>query len=609
MPIIRKLPDLLVNKIAAGEVIERPASIVKELLENALDAGASKIRLTVEDGGRKLIRVSDNGCGISAEDLHLAVTPHATSKIVCEEDLFRIVTMGFRGEALASIGAVSHLQIISKPHDSIEGSRIYVAGEKIQSHGASGSPAGTTVEVRDLFFNVPARRKFLRSANTEFGHIQEQLARIALPNPQVEFELISGTRTHKHLPVCEDMSQRIRDFYGDEISDELLTVGRSERGLDIKGFVAKPAVNRTSGKWQYIFLNGRFIRDRFIQHAIKEAYRGLLEHSRYPVAFLELQLEPDQVDINVHPTKIEVRWQDSNKVYSQVLSTLRETLLHHDLTPALSTKREVPQLTTEQRLQEREKIANFFKQATPSFPTGGAPVGLSPQTSVTMKDLALSFQAGHSAEPTAGPAPQAQPGSSPPAPEPLSAPSAIQLHRTYLVTETEEGMLVIDQHALHERIIYEQLKQRITTGSLESQRLLIPDTVQTTPEQVAVLESNQELLQKVGVEISVYGNDTVAVQSFPALLNISVIQDFMKDLADHLIEKGNHPHTEVLIHSILDMMACKAAIKAGDTLSPEEIRSLIDQKHLVEKNSNCPHGRPTTLKLSLSDLQRQFKRT
>ena len=326
MASIHQLPDLLVNKIAAGEVIERPASVVKELMENALDAGATRLVLEIEDGGKKLIRLTDDGHGIGADQLRLAVMPHATSKLACEDDLFHIHTMGFRGEALASIGSVSHLRITSRTADSLEGGEIYVAGEKIQSQGAIGCAVGTSVEVRDLFFNVPARRKFLRTASPELGHIHEQMTRLALPHPGCSFELISGGRTLKQLQPAGDTRQRIGELFDEQLAQSLLEIDRDERGLRISGYIAKPAENRTNSKTQYVFLNGRYIHDRFIQHALREAYRGLMEPTRYPVLFLSIGIDPGEVDVNVHPTKIEVRWQDSNRLYSQVLSAVRDTL-------------------------------------------------------------------------------------------------------------------------------------------------------------------------------------------------------------------------------------------------------------------------------------------
>ena len=604
MATIRQLSDLLVNKIAAGEVIERPASVVKELLENALDAGATRISLTIEDGGRKLIRVSDNGSGIAPDELELAVRPHATSKIAVEQDLYRIDTMGFRGEALASMGAVAHLKVRTRPEHTIDGAEIYVAGEKIQSQSAAGCPSGTTVEVRDLFFNVPARRKFLRGANTEFGHVQEQLARVALPNPHVAFDFNSSTRTVKQLPGCGDMRDRIASFYGEELLDDLISIRREERGLSILGFAANPSQNRASGKWQYVFLNGRYIRDRYVQHAIKEAYRGLIEPHRFPVVFLALTIDPQRVDVNVHPTKIEVRWQDSNTVHSQVLSALRDTFLQRDLTPALSASRAASAVSPQDRFEERRRIAEFFKQSPPDQTAAGGSPGHpepnKPLPSVSMSELALKFQA--------DPQRALQRAVTSSGSEPISAP-VIQLHRTYLVTEVEDGILIIDQHALHERILYEQLKQRIASGALESQRLLIAETIELTPDQVALLQSHENLLRQLGIDFTLYSETTVAIQSFPSILNTSAISEFTRDLIDHLGEKGNKPHTEVLIHDLLDMMACKAAVKAGDRLGVEEMQRLIERRHMVEKGSNCPHGRPTTLQFRLADLERQFKRT
>ncbi len=599
---IQKLPDLLVNKIAAGEVIERPASVVKELVENALDAGATRIQLTIEDGGRKLIQVADNGHGIPADQLRLAVTPHATSKIVREDDLYCIHTLGFRGEALASIGAVSHLILTSRSHDVLEGGQIHVAGEAIQAEQSVGCPVGTTVEVRDLFFNVPARRKFLKSSQTESGHIQEQLTRLALPKPEVEFVYRTPHKVILQLPAGETRLQRIGRFFGEETLSDLISIQREERGLGIDGYIAKPSQNRAGTQWQYLFLNGRYIRDRFIGHAVREAYRGLMEPSRSPIVFLFLTIDPSSVDVNVHPTKIEVRWQDSNVIYSQVLSALRDALLQHDLTPSLSTHRSAPALSPEQQTEERRRIAEFFKQASPppigpsSF-SGEGPSAVRP-SSVRFSDLAQMF---HAEERSVTPAPSSAPS--------VDQARAIQLHRTYLVTETQDGLVIIDQHALHERILYEQLRRKMTTGSLESQRLLLPETVTLPLRQLSAVEAHQDLLQKLGIEITRYGPETIAVQSFPALLPSSIVTDFMRDLADRLIEKESAVHSEALLEEVLAMAACKAAVKAGDPLSAEEIQSLLQQREFVEKSSNCPHGRPTALRFTLSDLERQFKRT
>ncbi len=625
---IRVLPDLLVKKIAAGEVVERPASVVKELLENAIDAGATRVSITIEEGGKRLIRVTDNGCGMSPEELGLAVTPHATSKIVVEGDLYSIATMGFRGEALASISSVSRLRVASRRPDSIEGHEIRVAAEQLESAQAAGCPIGTTVEVRDLFFNVPARRKFLRTNSTEVGHINEQLSRIALAHPEIDFQLTNNGRVTQNLPSCDTSVERIAKFYGPELASALMRVERSERGVDLKAFLAPPAQSRATAQWQYTFINGRYVRDRYIQHAIKEAYRGLMEPNRHGVVFLFITIDPRDVDVNVHPTKIEVRFADPNLIHSQVLSALRETFQRADLTPTLRTDRAGHAVNAADQDRIRHDMAAAMKATTPiqqgaaagstSSPVAGGrsyalPPGESPTSSKDPVEMWRSLY---------GPA---QPQSEPQAPargvaaDPQSPAScspsigarspAIQVHNLYLVAEADDGIVIVDQHALHERIIYEQLRRRMTEGSLQSQRLLLPETLNVTPQQAALLETNAELLGQLGIEVTPFGTDSVAVQGFPALLKDTDVVSFMHDLLDHLAQQEVETKPDVVIDSILSMMACKAAVKAGDPLTREEIDALFAQREVIEKSSSCPHGRPTMLRLTRADLDRQFHRT
>ncbi len=655
MPAIRVLPDLLVNKIAAGEVVERPASVVKELLENAIDAGAKHVAVTIEDGGKQLIRVDDDGCGMSANDLRLAIAPHATSKLGQEEDLYRIGTLGFRGEALASIGAVSRLRIISRLHDCDEAAEIRVSGDQIESFTAAGAPPGTSVEIRDLFFNVPARRKFLRANATEVGHVNDQFFRIALAHADIGFELTNNNRVTQRLSAGQDRLERIESLMSVELAEQLIHIEREEQGLYIEGFAAPPAHTKPTAAGQFVFINGRFIRDRILNYAIREAYRGLMEHNRYPVVFLFLEIDPSQVDVNVHPTKIEVRWQDTNLVRSQVLSALRETFLRSDLTPDLLPSGGSGAINAAERDEIRRTIAEQMKTAfTSSQPTGSTsvpghldsrPTGSSRQKIDPGPGSGiLSERGGHSIPGQAAPdlwrsLYGASSGISPlPPSNPIETDDAspdflaigrlkggedspeqamaqgdqrpsIQLHNTYLVTETSDGFMIIDQHALHERILYEQFRRRITEGPLESQRLLLPETLTVSPSEQARLDENRELLAKLGIEINAFGQDAVAIQSFPVILANADIRGFVRDLIDKLVVTDDQAHPEVLIHEVLDMMACKAAVKAGDPLTPEEIEALIAQRDSVEKSSNCPHGRPTTLQLGLRDLERQFKRT
>ncbi len=619
---IQILPDLLVNKIAAGEVIERPASIVKELVENALDAGSNNITVTIEDGGKRLIRVVDDGIGMSAEDLRLAVTPHATSKITCEEDLFKIATLGFRGEALASIGAVSRLRITSRPRDQIEGNEIVISAKHLETAQAAGCRAGTSVEVRDLFFNVPARRKFMRANATEVGHINEQVARMALGHRSVGFELTNNQRTTHRLAADSSIRERIGALYGADLANELIPIERDERGLRIEGYAAPPARSRSTASWQYVFLNGRYIRDRSVQHAIREAYRGLMEHQRFPVAFLFLTMDPELVDVNVHPCKLEVRWQNSQLVHSQVLSALRDKFLTTNLSPSLRAGESATpsriEFDPQKAAEVRREAANYYKGLVPS------PMGSPIHATYEGRDFSPTIGTPPSTAPSdirsdiwdrmhRGDQPASVESRMPPAEEPAELPTirgyrALQVHNSYLVAETSDGLVIIDQHALHERIMYEKLKAQITDGPLESQRLLMPETLTASATDMALLQEHEELLTKLGVEANAFGEDQIAVHAFPSLLKDIDAAAFMRDLLDRLGEQDEETSAEIVIHEVLDMMSCKAAVKAGDSLTSEEIAALIEQKGAIEKSSNCPHGRPTTLSLSVDELEKQFKR-
>ncbi len=625
---IQVLPDILVKKIAAGEVIERPASVVKELMENAVDAGATRINVAIEDGGRSLIKVTDDGCGMTPDELPLAVTPHATSKISAEPDLYHIASLGFRGEALASIGAVSRLRIVSRTHESDEGGEVIVEGQQLRTSRAAGCPPGCQIEVRDLFFNVPARRKFLRQPATELGHITTQFSRLAMAHPKIAFELTNRNRTTHQLAAGSSRRERIAQLYGRELGDSLIEFHRDEAPVAIEGYAARPADSRSNTNWQFVFVNGRFIRDRYLHHAIREAYRGLIEPNRAAVVFLFLSIDPTEVDVNVHPTKIEVRWQDSNVVHSQVLSALREALRSADLTPALDTSRgwrgqpATPPDPQEQERLRREFAEEMRRTAPPSAPAAGSPITgdrpyrggeTQPRSATPSQGLEVwraMFEQPQSGqhESFAAPPPDAQ------EPTPTDIPagpirSAIQLHNTYLVCETDDGLVIIDQHALHERVLYNQLKDRITRGKLQSQRLLLPETLHVTPEQLALIDSHAELLDQLGLEFTPFSKDSVAIQSFPDLLKDTDVVGFVRDLLDKIAQNEDHANAEGLIHEALDMMACKAAVKAGDPLTREEIDALISRRDLIEKSSNCPHGRPTALRLTVRDLERQFKRT
>jgi DNA mismatch repair protein MutL len=641
MGCIQVLSPELVNRIAAGECVERPASVVKELVENALDAGAARIDVSVLDGGRELIEVRDDGCGMDPDDLRLCVQAHATSKLRDDDDLFRIRTLGFRGEALPSIGAVARLTITSRTPDADVAHRIDVDAGLVSGPTPCAAPPGTTVAVRDLFHRLPARRKFLRTNATEMGQIGEQFVRLALAQASVAFTLRHQSRSVHSLVAAQSAPARIADLFGADLATVLLPVQREGSGVRVTGWVAPPAECRGSGKWEYVFVNGRYIRDRFVGHAVKEAYRSLIDPSRYPVVFLYLSVDPQQVDVNVHPTKIEVRWRDANYVHGQVLAALRERFLSSPLDAALR----MPSDDHEHRERVRQAMVEFFTSrgvgparvraeaaGTPARPAFDHVDSADPSGSSIPPGLAPQIARGPAAPIPLQPAPGAR-GCPPmladsrpdgdtlvpegsrhaPAIAPLLAPGsaarpAVQIHRTYLVVETEDGVMIIDQHALHERILYEELQRRITDRPLESQRLLLPEVLNVPGDRLEAVELHAEVLARLGIDLTVSGPGSVTLHAFPSLLERADRLTFVRDLLDRLSERQGPPRTDGLLHELLDMVACKAAVKAGDALTPEEIAALLARRELAERSSNCPHGRPTTLRLTLRELERQFHR-
>ena len=582
----------MVNMIAAGEVVERPASVVKELMENSIDAGATKVIVSVEDGGRKLISVADNGCGMDAEDLARAFDSHTTSKIKRSCDLRAISTLGFRGEALASIASVAQVRAASKTKDSAGASCICVDCGNKDSVRPCSADYGTTIQLRDIFYRMPARRKFLKTANTEMTHITEQFTRIALANCALDMTLMHNARELCRLPGDQGLHRRIAELFPTEISENLVETESSERDLHIFALLGKPGISRTNSRFQYVFLNGRFIRDRFISHAIKEAYHGTLEPNRFPVVFLFIQMPCEDVDVNVHPTKIEVRFHNANLVHSQVLGALREKLLatNLDAYAKLPTtphpKNASPHFASVREQRITDAMAEFFKRHRPVQ---------TQQQGFPIDDFRLTIE------------------NRKPEFENRKFPNAIQIHDSFIVAETDDGFVVIDQHALHERIIYEALRRRIQKSKLESQKLLIPETLRLTDAQADALETNAELIEKLGIELAPFGPGprphTYAIQAFPSLLAKAEPLDFVRDLLDLLDRQAAALGPEELLDEVLNMAACKAAIKAGQNLSQSEIEQLLADRQSIERPSRCPHGRPTTIKFSLSDLEKQFKRT
>jgi DNA mismatch repair protein MutL len=630
MPRIHQLPPSVVTKIAAGEVIERPASVVKELVENAIDAGSRRIDIDIEEGGAERITVVDDGCGILADDLPLAFASHATSKLCDADDLFRVATLGFRGEALASVGGVAQVTLQSRPHDQPCGAEITCHGGQISPLRAWNGAPGTRLEVRHLFFNTPVRRKFLRTPSTEMGHISEVFTRVALSRAELHLTLRHNDKVVYQVPPSASLLDRLTLFFGAELRDQLYAVEARQGPVRLHGYIADPACERGTAKMQYLFLNRRWIRDRSLGHALQEAYRGLLMSGRYAVAFLFLDLPPDQVDVNVHPTKIEVRFRDSQALYHLLFGAVRDRLRAQNLTARLqppvrmgAPAWEEPQLPWARSnhgsppLDRPDPGSSSFSPeptATALTNTVAPSPSFSPELAATAGPGTVAAGSGlneatassnTAARPFVALPPEYPPLPVRPAPDPSRA---IQLYDSYLVLETEEGMLVIDQHALHERILFEQLKERIASGTLETQRLLIPEPVDLTAEQAARTLEQPSALAALGLGVEDFGGGTILLTSYPAVIGNRSPQAILRAVVDHLCSKERLPNPEQMLNDLLSLMACHAAVKAGDRLTQEQIAALLAQRDLANDIHHCPHGRPTALLFSRKELERQFRR-
>ena len=638
MPSIQVLSTSLINKIAAGEVIERPASVVKEMLENCIDAGATRIELTVEGGGIDLIRIADDGCGIHRDELLLAVAPHATSKLVEADDLFDIRTLGFRGEALASVAEISHLTIRSRTTESESGAELVIRGGVQEGPYDCAASVGTTIEVRHLFFNTPVRRKFLKSPQTEMGHTIEAFTRIALAYPQVHMVLISNDRTLHDLPATPRMAERVHAFFGNEISDAMIPIDSSDSGIRLNGYVVDPSVSRSNNRMQYLFLNGRSIRDRALQHALGEAYRGLLMVGRFPICYLHLEIPANQVDVNVHPTKSEVRFLDGGEIYRRLLQALRQKFLSSDLSGRVKTEVGFDASHNDRAFAgvgaggsrshggfSTPSFGNFsnsfapetvspastqllplrgFTGQVPSFrpfdvgslPGINTPINISDTLDRTPQATDRSLDEPHHTRQDSSHA------------SPSSSHLGFQIHNRYLVTQDDSGMVVIDQHALHERVLYEQIRQRVLSKSMESQRLLIPEPITMTATEAAVALEYREVLSQIGIEIEPFGGDTILLTAYPAMLSNISPSEMLRVVIEPALVAGKTPDPRDLLDDMMNMMSCKAAVKAGDKLSSEEITSLLEQRHIYQDTHHCPHGRPTALFFSRDHLDKLFKR-
>lgn len=628
---------MVAAQIAAGEVVERPASVVKELVENAIDAGATRIEIDLEQGGVELVRISDDGSGILRDDLPLAVAPHATSKIRATSDLDHIATLGFRGEALASIASVSRLSIRSRTPDAGEAWQLDLEGDPEAAtpgrvRPAAGAP-GTVVSVRNLFFNTPARRKFLRTTATEQSRCVDAVTQLALSHPAVAFVCRCDGRVVIDVPREQTPHRRALDLLGPELQDQLLEISADRyddaRGLTLWGLVGLPAIARATRAAQHLFINGRAVRDRTVQHALQEGYRGILEPGRFPTALLMIEMSPEGVDVNVHPQKAEVRFRDSGVVHSVVYHAVKRALAAADLTPTL-TDLGRPSRASDPRAilpgpatpepggsrvsppidgggPTRAAFVDYFRRFMPSGPTE--------RLSYDAIREAVRGTGGPGEGPSIEPAtpvstderPAREPGL---APAPRPADRVLQVHNSYLVTQDAEGVVIVDQHALHERVMFEALLARVLERDLESQRLLTPVVVDVTPAQSASIDELSPLFKRIGIEASALGPRQVGVSAFPSFLFERGVDagGFVRALLDRAGASDFAPGSEDALRDVLDMMACKAAVKAGDRMSEGELTELLRLREAVERSSNCPHGRPTTVRLTIRELERLFGR-
>jgi DNA mismatch repair protein MutL len=612
---IRQLPDTLVNQIAAGEVIERPASVVKELVENAIDAGARRIDIDLEEGGVRLIRVRDDGGGIAPEELALAVQRHATSKISSLDDLEAVATLGFRGEALPSIASVSRFVIASRRGEEGHGTALAVDGGRVGEPAPKQQPAGTTVEVRDLFYNVPARRKFLRAERTELGHIEEWLRQLALARPDVELRVSHNgkpLRRYKGDGGALFSGERLAETLSEEFLAHALQIDHTaplstDSGslMRLSGWIAQPAYSRASTDQQYLFVNGRAVRDRSVAHAVKQAYADVLFHGRQPAYVLFLEVDPRRVDVNVHPAKHEVRFRDGRAIHDFVYRTLQAALAETRAGMPAGLPAEVG---SPQFAPSPATGGDVSPMPQPYAPQWNRPM---PQTGLGLRvdDARAAYAALYAApsssqpQPAVRPLPEAQDGEVPPL-----GYAVAQLHGIYVLSETADGLIVVDMHAAHERIGYEKLKTGHDSVGLRMQPLLVPQTVAVSEREAETAEREAGTLAALGFEVSRSGPQSLALRGVPALLADGDVEALFRDVIADLVEHGESRRVAGARDELLATMACHGAVRANRRLSLPEMNALLREMEATERSGQCNHGRPTWAKFTLGEIDRWFLR-
>ncbi|MGA7829195.1 MAG: DNA mismatch repair endonuclease MutL [Geobacteraceae bacterium] len=589
---IKILPENLSNKIAAGEVVERPASVIKELVENALDAGADEIVVEFQGGGKRLIKVSDNGSGMSREDALLALERHATSKISSDDDLLSISTLGFRGEALPSIASVSRFSLSSREKGTIEGTEIYGEGGRIKEVKACGMAEGTVLEIRNLFFNTPARLKFLKSTDTEAGHVADQVTRLALSRPDVRFSCVSDGKT-LFRALNGDMAERVASLLGRSLAADLFPLQRQDNGLSLSGLAGKPECSRSSGSHLYTFVNGRFVRDKVFHHAVLQAYRRFLVRGRYPVAVLFLSVPAGDVDVNVHPTKHEVRFRDQSTVHDFIVSALENMLqstpwirkapvasTHHETSPVsqsqvrVASVREALSRYRPQPLPEK-KQETLFRTETALAESVVVPESISPEsTGGFFSSLAVLGR----------------------------------YLDEYILCQDGEDLLIIDQHAAHERIAFERLKYQFSAGAVESQGLLFPEVMELSHSEAALVKEHADVFRQLGFDLEDFGGQARVLKGVPRVaLNSNPVRVF-RDILEELSVLGRSRTVSDIQEDILMRIACHSVVRGRQVLTGQEVAALLTALDSVGFASNCPHGRPVLQRITRSDIEKMFKR-
>jgi DNA mismatch repair protein MutL len=604
------LPETLTNKIAAGEVVERPSSVIKELIENSLDAGATDICVEIAAGGRRLIRVADNGHGMSREDALLSLERHATSKIKNEEDLDGILTLGFRGEALPSIASVSRFSLATRESGSLEGTEITVEGGRVRDVKACGMAPGTVISVEQIFFNIPARLKFMKSAETEAGHVGDVLARMAVSRPEVAFSFSSDGRDILKVQRS-DLQRRLSQVVGRDTASELHAVCYDDDYVSVGGFVSTPSLVRSSLQGMYTYINGRYVRDKLVQHAIMQAYRGVIDRGRYPVVALFIQLSPGEVDVNVHPTKHEVRFRRQSAVHDAIRAAVEELLRRSPWLVNRLAEPHPPTAPTGQAYRERIAAAAQASLAMPrreehiyprSFPAPesgktetAALLSQSRDGSLTVSEPATPFQPKHADSECAGY---------------FSSLSIIgQFHSEYIICQSGSEIVIIDQHAASERVAYQRLMQQFLAGGVESQRLLFPETVELSFSEVAGASRFLTELAGIGFELEPFGGSTLMVSAVPRMAAEKDAIRLVRDILSDLVQLGTSAAFQDAVGELLSRVACHSVVRGAHTLETRQMSELLRSMDETDFAASCPHGRPVSHVIKLAELEKIFKRT